>query len=156
MTLKDFFANHGSTLITRFASSPSQALSHVYKDFEFLPWKFPKLSRGYFDDIDNRRKYLDWLRAEVGVNSYTDLTTNHFLENCGYKLLKAYRSSPKQIIESISETDSAEKASDTLRRARKPHKFYVLLILFKFFYCYNPFPHFVVISHIELVDGGPA
>jgi hypothetical protein len=44
----------------------------VYPDYEWLPWKFTKGEKNYWDNIANKRKFLDWAGKQLGVNEYSD------------------------------------------------------------------------------------
>jgi hypothetical protein len=74
--------------------SPYKALSEIYPDYDWLPWKFEKLSTGYFNRIENRYRYIQWLSQELlirypeqwyGINAIT-LQRNYY----GESLMRRY------------------------------------------------------------------
>jgi hypothetical protein len=69
--VKDVQNLGGSYLINRYTSL-SQLLSEVYPDYEWLPWKFDKCPNGYWDDVNNQRKFMDWTAKQLNVNSVGD------------------------------------------------------------------------------------
>lgn len=47
-------------ILTRHSMPLFTALSKVYPEHEFLPWKFKQVPRGYWLDIANQRSFFDW------------------------------------------------------------------------------------------------
>jgi hypothetical protein len=120
--------NRGWRLVEIFNGSASAIVSTVYSDFEFLPWLFNAVPKGFFDEKENRIRYIRWLVEKVGVKSELDLHRSHFLENGGGGLLTKYKYSPLAIIASIQ---SSEPGQDKLLflNGKKPQNFHVLLYL---------------------------
>src|SRR4051794_35122882 len=50
--------NYGSTLLQRHKSSPIELLKEVYPNHDWLPWRFPKTPRGYWDDFSNVKSFF--------------------------------------------------------------------------------------------------
>lgn len=44
----------------------------MYPDFEFQPWLFQKAPHQYWHDINNQRKYFDWLSKELNIQDHND------------------------------------------------------------------------------------
>lgn len=126
MSARDFLENKGRGLIKgkAYGGSPFALLKAVYTDFEFLPWMFDKTQRGFFDKVENRKKYIEWLVQKVGVSKPTDLQTKHFEPNGGKGLLKKYGNSPQKVVESI---DAELASTEVSQRAQKPRHFWVCL-----------------------------
>src|SRR5690606_24628536 len=57
---------HG--ILRYYHGSPYKALSEIYPDHPWLPWKFQKLSTGYFNKIENRYRYMEWLSQELSMD----------------------------------------------------------------------------------------
>jgi len=112
----DFAANFGNTLIGKYKASVFALVSSTYDDFTFLPWLFLKVPAGFFNIERNRKAYIDWLIAEVGVKHHGELRTRHFREHNGLGLLAKYRFSTKALLESIdvSAADVQETATRSL------------------------------------------
>lgn len=69
VTNEDVIKHGGSGLLAhKYSSSFYKLISTVYSDVEWTPWKFTRISRGYWNDINNQRKYLDWLGNFASYN----------------------------------------------------------------------------------------
>jgi len=116
---RDFQDNHGGALLNkRFGGSPVGLLNSVYSDYEFLPWRFSSVSRGFFNDPKNIKLYIDWLKKTVGVKDNSELTNRHFLEHGGGGLLNRFDSSPYKIFLAAAdgyETSGKEMKGYTIR-----------------------------------------
>ena len=44
----------------------------VLNEFTWLPWKFGNVPSNYWSDIQNHRKYLDWVAKELNIKSFPD------------------------------------------------------------------------------------
>jgi hypothetical protein len=51
----------------QYSGSLLKALSDVYRDHKWLPWKFQQVSAGFWDSPANQRDYFDWLGKELGI-----------------------------------------------------------------------------------------
>jgi hypothetical protein len=47
-------------------------LATVYPNYEWLPWKFDRVSVGFWDDIANNRMFLDWAAKQLKIKNFTD------------------------------------------------------------------------------------
>jgi hypothetical protein len=55
-------------LQSKYNGSPSLLLSTVYPEYDWLPWKFGKCTHNFWDELKNRRKFMDWAAKELEVN----------------------------------------------------------------------------------------
>jgi hypothetical protein len=76
----------GKALIDlKYNSSPSQLLAEVHPEYDWLPWRFEKCPRNYWDDMKNQRKFMDWASKQLDIKDMSDwykLTykvTQHYL-----------------------------------------------------------------------------
>ena len=44
----------------------------MYPEYEWLPWKFVRVPRGFWADTNNQKKFLNWAQNELGIKNYTD------------------------------------------------------------------------------------
>lgn len=44
----------------------------VFSDYEWLPWKFNTVPKGFWDDKENVKKYMNWLGNQLNVNTMED------------------------------------------------------------------------------------
>jgi len=51
-------------------------LADAFPFHEWLPWKFAHVERNWWSDNKNQRKFMDWLRKEMG---YTDMESLYSL-----------------------------------------------------------------------------
>lgn len=54
-------AGANSVLPRYYNHSLLKALRTVYPDHEWLEWRFPRVSAGFWDNIQHQRKYMDWV-----------------------------------------------------------------------------------------------
>jgi hypothetical protein len=71
-TIKDFENALGSQFETKHNSSPSQLLSSVYPEYDWLPWKFDKSPQGFWSDVKNQRKFMEWAAKELKITEMND------------------------------------------------------------------------------------
>jgi hypothetical protein len=50
--------------------SLARALMNAYPNEDWKPWLLGKVTKNYWNDIANQRKYFDWLAKELNVTSY--------------------------------------------------------------------------------------
>jgi hypothetical protein len=66
-------------------------LSSLYPQYDWLPWKFEKCARYFWDDEKNQRKFLEWAGKQLKINEMSDwykVTTKHISELGGGGLLR--------------------------------------------------------------------
>jgi hypothetical protein len=49
-----------------------ELLSDAYPDFGWLPWRFAHCPHNYWDDMKNRRKFMDWAAKELKIKEKSD------------------------------------------------------------------------------------
>ena len=47
-------------------------LSHIYPDYGWLPWKFAKVPKLFWNSMTNQRKFMDWAGKQLGVKEMND------------------------------------------------------------------------------------
>lgn len=98
VTYDDFLANHGKALLNKFDYSPYQILKHVFPQFEFLPWKFSRAPRGFWEKKENQLAYMKWLAKELkreeGIpEQWYTVSRSDFVANFGTGLLNKFNGS---------------------------------------------------------------
>ena len=98
--------NHGCGLLHKYNNSPQLFLEAVYPDYEWIPWKFETgVPRYYWDDIENHKKFAEWLFKELGYETMEDwykITTSHIHNNGGQGLLLSkYKDSAQLFLEAV-------------------------------------------------------
>jgi hypothetical protein len=46
-----------------------RAVLDVFPEYDWIPWKFRNISRGFFDDVIHQRQYFDWLSEQLQFQS---------------------------------------------------------------------------------------
>ena len=49
----------GTALLAMYGGSPMRLLSAVFPEHNWLPWKFPKAPNNYFNNMSNKKMFLD-------------------------------------------------------------------------------------------------
>jgi hypothetical protein len=62
----------GSGLLSLFGGSLSKVVSTAYEEFSSQPWKLEQVSKGYWENLENRRNFLDWLAEELALEFVED------------------------------------------------------------------------------------
>ena len=95
----------GGLLVSKYKNSTKLFVMSVFPDVEWLPWKFDKTLRGYWNDIENHKIYANWLGETLGyknMNDWYKITQRLINDNHGCGLLdKKYNSSPLMFLKGV-------------------------------------------------------
>ncbi len=84
-------------VIILWQNSHSALLQAVYsEEYEFLPWMFSHSPKSFWKDVDNQRKYFDWLEKElklVSKEEWYKVTKEMIEQRHGTGLLQFYKNS---------------------------------------------------------------
>lgn len=61
-------------LAMQYKSSLFAALKSVYPHFKWLPWKFSQVPIGYWEHIENHRKFANWLLQFLESKKIEDIS----------------------------------------------------------------------------------
>ena len=64
--------NYGKGLIEFSNNSFTELISNSYPNYDWLPWKFKHISRGFWNDEKNVQNYMKWLGQTLKINSMED------------------------------------------------------------------------------------
>jgi hypothetical protein len=85
-----------------FNQSLARVLQSVYTDHEWLPWKFPKASNGFWENVANQKLYFDWLGNTLAYSKLEDwykISKSTIVANHGSSLLAHYyNNSPSSFV----------------------------------------------------------
>ncbi len=85
--LKDFYSLNGRSLLQLYNESPFQLLSSVYSDYEWLPWRFTTIPRGFTFTSSTRKSILEYLTKNLNIKGNSDWDTIKH-EVCQFQIYK--------------------------------------------------------------------
>jgi hypothetical protein len=91
----DFEANYGNGCMKRYGCCPTTAVMDLFPDYPWLEWRFARVPAGFWDQPENRRRYIEWLGKKLGFRRTEDwlrVRRRDFKENYGGGLLAMYPS----------------------------------------------------------------
>ena len=47
-------------------------ITNTYPNYKWLPWKFSQTSKGYWDDTNNVKEYMNWLSEQLNIKTMED------------------------------------------------------------------------------------
>ena len=105
ISIKDIKDNDGAGLIEFYNGSIKKILNEIFSDYEWLEWKFNSVPNGFWPDINNQQKYLEWLGKILNYKKMEDwynISQTDIIDNYGSSLLsKYYGGSPNKLIQNV-------------------------------------------------------
>lgn len=96
ITTADIQKNRGGGLLSSYwSNSAVLAVKEVFRHYDWKEWLFGSAPRGFWDDPNNRRRYMDWLGDQLGIKVPDDwyaVTNEDFARHKGAAFLIFYRS----------------------------------------------------------------
>ena len=90
----DFIKNYGLMLVRCYRSSASAAVTDLIARREWCEWKFTRVPPGFWDSVENRRRYVRWLGKQLGYlrqEDWRQVRWRHFYDNYGGSLIMMCR-----------------------------------------------------------------
>jgi hypothetical protein len=72
ITCEQLFKFGASILLQKYNYSLVNLLEAIYPNFCWIPWKFSQVSNDFWDNYNNRRKFMDWIAELHEINSLDD------------------------------------------------------------------------------------
>lgn len=72
MKVNDIEKRGGLPLLRLFKGSIARTLESVFPEYSWLPWKFGNVCGIFWKDLENQRKYLEWLGIGLGIKKMED------------------------------------------------------------------------------------
>lgn len=91
----DFRHNHGGELLKSRRGSAAAAVIDLIRRRRWHEWKFTRVPPGFWDHVENRRRYVEWLGRQLGYRHAKDwrhVRRRDFYEHCGGSLVVRYHS----------------------------------------------------------------
>lgn len=70
VTWDNFVDHYGAGFLKHFGS-PFVAVKELFPKKDWLEWRFNSVPRGFWNSLDNQRRYLDWLGDHLGYKRFT-------------------------------------------------------------------------------------
>jgi very-short-patch-repair endonuclease len=86
---------NGLTLFVKNKCSSFYLLSNIFPEYEWIPWKFKKITANFWDNLENHKEYVEWLFKKLNYEKIEDwyqITTEKLLLYEGDKILRKYTS----------------------------------------------------------------
>jgi len=93
--------HHGRPLLLKFRGLPLAIVKDYLPHEPWLEWRFQQVPNGFWDQRANRRRYLNWLGAQLGFHHPEDwyqLSSQHLRRWHGGRLLAKFEGSPLAIV----------------------------------------------------------
>lgn len=72
ITTRDLLVNGGDGILVQYNNSISSMLTEVFPDHKWQIWRFQQVPKGFYDNLDNKRDYFDWLEDELEIKELSD------------------------------------------------------------------------------------
>ncbi len=99
---EDFTSNGGHGLLRYYKGSHVRAIVDNYPKYPWLEWKFFYVPKGFWEDVCNRRRYMNWLAVLLGYSKLEDwykITAGDFEKNYGGGMLvSCFSGSPSKAV----------------------------------------------------------
>ena len=69
--MDDFQANYGGGFMKRFRRTYG-GLVFAYQNHKWLPWLFDRIPNGFWDDAENRERFLRWIGKQLKFKTADD------------------------------------------------------------------------------------
>jgi len=111
VTALDLERHQGFRVLSYYRSCAVWAAMELYPKYPWKEWLFPRVPKGFWDQPENRRRYMDWLGEQLGFHRPEDWYRVHpqdFARNRGKRLVGSY-SLPDLLREFLPDLDWGAK-----------------------------------------------
>ncbi len=102
LTHADILSHGGGGLANVYwHGSPVCAVKECFPEYDWQEWLFIQVPAGFYDDLQNNRRYMAWLGTQLGFRKIDDwyrVTTADFQKHRGGACLMDHRSSASQFV----------------------------------------------------------
>ena len=70
--MKDIKQNNGFSLILQNNNSHIKLITSAYSNYPWLMWKFNHTPKGFWNDENNLKDYMDWLSEKLNIKTMED------------------------------------------------------------------------------------
>jgi len=124
----DFAHNHGWSVVYGYENTPAKAIANIYPEHDWELWKFDPIPKGFWDNQQNHKKFMDWVTKQLGITDMKDwyyIKHSQLIQYNALPLLGYYNNSVMTAVTEIY-TDHQwdmvefEKAREAMRQAEYP------------------------------------
>jgi hypothetical protein len=97
LSYHDIERHGGAQILSKFGESPSKMVQNIYDHITWLPWKFRKVTNGFWNNEENVIQFVQWATNERGIQHWEgwyNISEYNIMEMGGATLLKKYGSLP--------------------------------------------------------------
>jgi hypothetical protein len=109
-TLSDIRFHKGGKVLLHYDDHLFMALQGIYPQFNWFPWLFENLPDWFWDELENRQKYMEWMEEELNIQEKKDWysVTQKWLQRLPYseKFFEHYQHSLIQALQSLQSEES--------------------------------------------------
>lgn len=117
--INDFHDNYGLNLLNYYKRNHVNLLKAIHPEHDWKEWLFEKTTGHFYDNKENKIRYLTWLGERLGYKNYEDwygIKYEDILNNYGSAFAKKYKSVHVLIMENFLNHDWLEWKFYTLPR----------------------------------------
>jgi very-short-patch-repair endonuclease len=96
--------NYGNGLINTYGGSYQKILNTIYPELKLIPWKFNSVPMNFWNDLENQKKYTEWIFKELKYKTMEDfyeLTIEAIRINYGAGLMQKYGNSVFKLLQKV-------------------------------------------------------
>lgn len=105
VTAEDIHKYKGNDVLKLYHNSLVRALKSVYRDHDWVQWKFKWKQKGFWESSVTKREFFDWLGLQLGYRHMEDwynVTGDEIQKNGGNSLLSTYYDgSPSRALQDV-------------------------------------------------------
>jgi hypothetical protein len=72
LTIKELTKLGATPLLKKYKNSTPLLLSSVYPEHEWLPWKFGQLPNNFWENVNNKKLWLEWVSKQLKIKEISD------------------------------------------------------------------------------------
>jgi hypothetical protein len=69
---KDVLRVGAAGILAKYNNSLIQMLSILFPEQEWIPWKFVGCPKNFWEDVNNHKKFIEWLAIELNIKDMND------------------------------------------------------------------------------------
>ena len=62
----------GAGILNKYDDSMLKLLTSIFPEHIWLPWKFKRISNGFWNNHDSKKQFMQWVSKELKINEMKD------------------------------------------------------------------------------------